>query len=107
MSRVAPDLFGWKPPPYRGEPPAVRNSPTSVAAAQQIKKAITPLHKKILAHLTVQPSTDEEMQNNLHMSANTQRPRRRELQLMEKIEDSGETRATRSKRQATIWRITV
>lgn len=105
--KTAPDLFDYTPPPYRGEPPAVRNSPTSVAAASQIKKAITPLHKKILAHLTVQPSTDEEMQSALEMSANTQRPRRRELQLMEKIEDSGETRLTRSGRAAVVWRIAV
>jgi hypothetical protein len=76
-----------------------------VQAAEQIKRAIGPLHKKILAHLNVQPSTDEEMQHYLDLSANTQRPRRRELQLMERIEDSGETRLTRSGRQAVVWRI--
>ena len=105
MSRAAPDLFGWSPPPYRGEPPAIRHSETSKAAAEQIKRAITPLHKIILAHLKHKPSTDEEMQNSLDMSANTQRPRRRELQLMERIEDSGTTRLTRSGRQAVVWRI--
>lgn len=38
-------------------------------------------------------------------AANTQRPRRRELELMGRIEDSGQTRLTRSRRAAVVWRI--
>lgn len=104
---AAPDLFGYKPGPYRGKPPAQVHSPTSVAAATKIKKAIGPLHTVILTYLRNCPdgATDEEMQNRLDMPANTQRPRRRELQLMEEIEDSGKTRITKSGRAAVVWRV--
>jgi hypothetical protein len=100
-----PDLFDYTPPPYRGEPPSVRHSETSKAAAQKIKKAIGPLHKRILAHLENGGATDEEMQRDLDMGANTQRPRRRELQLLGKIEDSGQTRLTRAGHSAVVWQI--
>jgi hypothetical protein len=103
--KAHPDLFDYTPPPYRGEPPAQRHSQTSKAAAAQIKKAIGPLHKLILAHLKDNPSTDEEIMSALDMNGNTERPRRRELELMGKIEDSGKTRLTRSGRTAVVWRI--
>lgn len=109
MTRTAPapDLFDFVTPPYRGEPPSQAHSPTSVAAAERIKKAIGPLHKEILAHLRncIDGATDEEMQTQLGMAANTQRPRRCELAAMGKIVDSGKTRLTKSRRQAVIWRI--
>ena len=110
MKSAAPDLFDYvrgAPVPYRGEPPAQSHSPTSIAAAEQIKTAIGPLHTVILAHLRNCPdgATDEEMQNRLDMPANTQRPRRRELELMNRIVNSGETRKTRSGRMAVVWRI--
>lgn len=106
MNRT-PDLFDYTPPPYRGEPPAQRHSPTSVAAAEKIKKAIGPLHKVILAHLKTCPegATDEEMQFTLRMPANTQRPRRRELQLSGLIVDSGKARQGKSGRLAVAWRL--
>lgn len=103
------DLFGWAPPepqPYRGEPPAQAHSPTSVAAAEQIKKSIGPLHRQILDHLKHHPSTDEEMMAALDMGGNTERPRRRELELMGKIENSGIMRQTKSGREAVVWRLT-
>ncbi len=92
------DLFDY-------QPPAQRHSPTSKAAAEQIKRAISPLHNRILAALKLKPMTDEEMQDSLKMSANTQRPRRRELQIMGKIMDCGQTRLCRSGRSAVVWRI--
>lgn len=103
------DLFGYAPAPYRGEPPAQKHSPTSQAAAASIKKAIGPLHREILdylrrAEVRVTGATDEEMQIKLDMGANTQRPRRRELELMGRVEDSGKTRQTKSGREAVIWR---
>ena len=103
----APDLFDYTPPPYRGEPPTQAHSQTSIAAATQIKKAIGPLHKEILNHLAMCQlgATDEEMQIALDMSANTQRPRRRELELTGRVIDSGKTRRTKSGREAVIWRI--
>jgi hypothetical protein len=47
--------------------------------------------------------TDEEMQKRIPMRENTQRPRRRELQLWGLVVDSGTTRATGSGRQAVVW----
>lgn len=96
------DLF----PPYRGEPPSQAHSPTSRAAAESIKPKVGPLHREILTHLgIIFDSTDEEMQTDLSMSPNTQRPRRRELQLMGLVVDSGKTRPTRSGRAAVVWRL--
>ena len=91
--------------PYHGEPPAVSHSATSIAAAREIKRAIGSLHKRILDHLKEHPSTDEEMQSALDIGANTQRPRRRELQLMGYILDSGEVRPTSAGRSAVVWKL--
>jgi len=100
-----PDLFGYEF--YNGDPPAQRHSRTSVEAALSIVPRIGDLHREIMAWLRDHPqgSTDEEMQDGLDMPANTQRPRRRELQLAGYIEDSGRTRLTRSGRNAVVWRL--
>lgn len=91
------DLFG-------GEPPSQRHSETSRAAAAQIKKRIGPLHAAVLAYLAgVNGATDEEMQRGIPMAANTQRPRRRELELMGRVMDSGRRRLTASRRDAVVW----
>lgn len=106
LEQQSKDLFDYTPAPYRGEPPAQAHSPTSIAAAEKIRKAIGPLHKEILKFLTnCMGATDEEMQFELNMAANTQRPRRRELQLMGRIVDSGKTRRTQSGREAVVWRM--
>ena len=91
------DLFG-------GEPPSQRHSETSRAAAARIKKRIGPLHARLLAHLArVGGATDEEMQRDIPMAANTQRPRRRELQLMGRVMNSGRRRLTASRSDAVVW----
>lgn len=97
------DLFGYNL--YGGEPPSVSHSKTSKAAANQIKKRIGPLHLKIIQYLMDCPdgATDEKMQIEIPMGANTQRPRRRELELLGRIKDSGKRELTRSKREAVIW----
>lgn len=107
MNKPAPDLFDYIPPPYRGEPPAQAHSATSLAAAASIKTAIGPLHRQILDHLKSSPNgaTDEELMHALDMGGNTERPRRRELELMGRIVNSGKTRRTRSGREAVVWRI--
>ena len=92
------DLFG-------GEPPHQRHSETSRAAAEQIKMRVGPLHQRLLAFLASRDATDEEMQVALDMGANTQRPRRRELQLSGRIVDSGQRRLTKSRREAVVWRL--
>jgi hypothetical protein len=106
MNTRTADLFDYVPQPYKGKPPAQSHSPTSLAAAASIKKAIGPLHREILELLSELPNmgaTDEEMQFELNMLANTQRPRRRELELMGHVVNSGQTRRTRSGREAVVW----
>jgi hypothetical protein len=85
-----------------------KHSATSRAAAEAIKPRVGPMHAKILGLLGTADgrycgATDEEMQRVLAMFANTQRPRRRELQLWGYITDSGRTRLTKSGRAAVVW----
>lgn len=76
-----------------------------MAAAKQIKKRIGPLHARVISFLQYhyRGATDEEMQAGIPMAANTQRPRRRELQLMGIIVDSGRVKLTESGREAVVW----
>jgi len=98
-----PDLFDYGL--YDGSPPAQKHSDTSRAAAESIRKRIGPLHQEILNFLKQRPrgATDEEMQTEIPMPANTQRPRRIELTQMERLADSGRRKLTGSKRHAVIW----
>lgn len=97
------DLLGDQP--YGGQPPRQKHSATSVAAANSIKQRVGPLHQKILDYLTRNPggASDEKLSDDLDMGLNTVRPRRRELQLMERVGDSGRTTLTKSGRRAVIW----
>jgi hypothetical protein len=94
------DLFDWTPTPAHQ-----RHSPTSKAAAESIKPRVGPLHRLILDMLAMggAGATDEQMQCILNMPANTQRPRRRELQQAGLVVDSGITWATTSGRKAVVW----
>lgn len=95
---TTPDLFS---------PPYVRHSATSQAAAEFMAEDAPTLRKRVfecIAAAGYVGRTDEEIQDALSMSGSTSRPRRRELQIAGKVVDSGLTRATRSGRQATIWR---
>jgi len=99
MSEQQYDLFG-------GDPPAVRHSPTSRAAAAAIRPRINALHMQVIRYLRgCDGATDEEMQAAIPMSANTQRPRRRELELMGEVVDSGRVRLTASRRLAVVWKL--
>jgi len=78
---------------------------TRRAARDLIKPTAETLRQQVLAYLTrrgAYGATDEEMQNNLNMKGNTQRPRRRELVLAGKVKDSGKTRPTATSK-ATVW----
>lgn len=90
---------------YGGEPPSQKHSRTSQSAAASIRKRIGPLHQKILKYLQDNPrgNTDEALGTNLGIVMNTLRPRRRELQLMGRVRDSGRTALTVSRRSAVIW----
>lgn len=84
----------------------VRHSATSKAAAENIESKAATLRAKVLNFIRrqgAQGATDEEIQRALRMPGNTQRPRRRELEQMSRIADSGITRPTSSGRQAVVW----
>lgn len=93
--------------PYNNRPPSQRHSDTSQDAADKIEgTVVTTLQQKLLIYLQIlgaDGATDEEMQDKLKMRPNTQRPRRRELQLNGLVIDSGERRKTNSGRKAVVW----
>jgi hypothetical protein len=103
MSDEQKDLFGY--PLYGGKPPSQKHSETSRAAAERIKSRIGPLHAEVVEFLKSHAggATDEEMQRDIPMPANTQRPRRVELTEMGRIVDSNRRKLTRSKRHAVVW----
>jgi hypothetical protein len=91
--------------PYGGEPPAQSHSRTSIAAADRLRKRVGPLHQKVLRYLqtNLAGATDEMLCDELGLVGNTERPWRRELQLMGYIEDRGRVARTRSGRDAVVW----
>ncbi len=96
------DLFDYAL--YGGHPPHQRHSETSATAAEEIQPKVGHLQGVVLAAISGRPSTDEELIYGIPMAANTLRPRRRELQLMGLVEDSGERRHTRAGKLAVVWR---
>ncbi len=92
--------------PYHGKPPSQRHSPTSREAADQIESQLNKLQQEVLSFLQGRGeygATDEEIQKALDMAQNTERPRRRELQLKDLVCDSGHKRLTSSGRRAVVW----
>jgi hypothetical protein len=85
------------------KPPFQKHSPTSREAAGAIDSEASRLRRKVLEFLGGGGATDEEIQEGTGMLANTERPRRRELQLAKKVRDSGRKRQTKSGRNAVIW----
>lgn len=86
--------------------PFVRGSATSEAAAESMEPEAGTLRAEVLNAIrrnTPPGLTDEELQEGLPMPANTERPRRRELERAGLIRDSGTTRPTKSGRQAVVW----
>lgn len=84
----------------------VSGSRTSRAAAEAIADGAPTLRRRVFGALEAAAPdgmTDEEMQVALRMSANTQRPRRVELERAGLVEDSGRTRPTRAGRLAVVW----
>ena len=82
-----------------------RHSDTSYAAAKSMRGKLTPLHVRILVYLQICPlgATDESIQLALNIPQNTERPRRRELELAGKIKDSNRKQRTLSGRKAVMW----
>ena len=99
------------PPPEEAlplfRPPAVRRSPTSVAAADSLEpETLNAMQRRVLELLQATPGglTDEEMQTRLGMNPSTQRPRRIELARRGLVVEAG-TRKTSSGRWAVVWRV--
>ena len=91
---------------YGGQPPHQAHSETSRSAADRaIPNAGT--QRRMLFDFIVSRgsdgATDEESQRRLSMGANTQRPRRRELEQSGLVVNSGRTRLTTARRKAVVW----
>ena len=89
--------------------PFARGSQTSRDAAEQAKPNAATQRARVLKLVresgwSDDPGlTDEQIQERLGLSGNTQRPRRMELVTMGLIKDSGRTRKTKSGREAVVW----
>jgi hypothetical protein len=91
---------------YPTSTPYISHSETSRAAADSIEPEAGTLRYAVLAYIRragEAGATDEEVQTGVPMRANTQRPRRRELELGGLVRDSGTTRLVRSGRLAVVW----
>jgi hypothetical protein len=88
------------------DPPSVRGSETSEAAAESIKPEASRLREIVLCFIRASGQgglTDDEMQELIPMGCNTQRPRRVELVNAGYVFNSGRKRKTKSGRDATVW----
>ncbi len=81
---------------------------TSHQAAERILPRTGTQRRLVLSALSLAAPfngfTDEELQDRLGMNPSSERPRRIELLTMGWIEDSGETRVTRSGAKAIVWK---
>ena len=90
--------------------PAVRHSPTSVAAAESVTvEDMTEGPRRVYQFIAAQGghgATDEECQLRMPMDPSTQRPRRRELEKLGLVFSDG-TRKTRANKNAAVWKLVI
>ena len=85
------------------------HSATSKAAAVQAVPTARLERERVYNYIVGQQkaggggATDEEIADALGMNPNTARPRRIELVEQQRVQNSGTTRETRSKRPASVW----
>lgn len=87
-------------------PPAQVHSPTSQAAASEIRPLASALRRAVfeeIARRGVAGATDDEIQQALGMNPSTERPRRIELWRAGLVADSGQRRPTATGRLAVVW----
>lgn len=87
-------------------PPPFSNDTTSREAAESIRQDASVLRELVYRDIRqsgARGRTDEEIQDALGLSGNTERPRRWELAKADRIVESGERRLTRSGRRAAVW----
>lgn len=89
-------------------PPYQAHSETSRLAALAYASKASTAREKVFRTFERSPGglTDEEVQTLLGMSANTQRPRRVELERKGLVCDSGSTRETSAGQLAVVWVVT-
>jgi hypothetical protein len=101
---VQPDLFSEKT--SEESAPFQRHSLSSKQAASQIQESANTLRAKLFRFIRdcgEHGCTDEEAQLGLAMLSSTQRPRRVELANASLIKKNGQTRKTKSNRNAAVW----
>jgi hypothetical protein len=81
-------------------------SDTMAMAALQAMPRSGTQRRKVLAAIAEKPRTDDELQYDLAMSGNTERPRRVELVEGGWIEDSNVRRPTHDNQDAIVWALT-
>ena len=92
--------------PLNYDPPRVKGSDTSVAAADSMAAETSRRRGLVLEAIRqrgAHGATDDELEVELHLRHQTASARRRELVLLGKVRDSGWRRATRSGRKASVW----
>ena len=86
------------------QPPSVRSSATSIAAAESIKPSAARLRQQVLEHIReCGGCSDEQGMEATGLQPNTYRPRRCELVDCGQVIDSGRKALTRSGRSAVVW----
>ncbi len=107
MTVDQPSLPWDRPPVDRAAPGKYQQqgqSSSSRIAAERVRPRSGTQRAKVLHLLMYEgPMTDEEMQERLVMSANTQRPRRVELVQQGWVRDSGLRRPTSTGQDAVVW----
>lgn len=101
--RAAAGQLGLFDRPYT---PFVKSSPTSKAAAVQAEPTSATAEARVLEVIRASGSrgaTDDEIEQATAMTHQGASARRRGLVLRGRVRDSGETRATRYGRKATVW----
>jgi len=94
--------------PYPDGLPPHNQEPTSIAAAESVKDKATTMRSDVLHHLLRcgrHGATDHEIYAAFRAEAraDSYRPRRRELVMLEQVFDSGKVRLTPTKRKAIVW----
>lgn len=86
--------------------PHKRGSETSKAAAGKMTTAATTQAARVYAFIVqrgLEGATDQEIQDGLGLTGDSERPRRRGLQKIGLINDSGKTRKSPAGRDSVVW----
>lgn len=92
---------------YGGLPPHQKGSDTSKLAAIELdgtrRATLRAMVFRALRERGSTGATDEELQQALRLQGNTERPRRRELEEVGLVRDSGVRRKTQAGKAAVVW----